>query len=74
MQSKHIKDDSNRTHPPSFGAVGYHDHTLYPLLPDHSPEVVDGGGQGTLCSDVLSAVTVALRQKPPGLRKHTYSI
>ena len=47
--------------------VGQHDHCGDIVVPDHPPEVGDGVGQRTLCSDVLFLAVVALRRGGEGI-------
>lgn len=49
------------THPSFLHQVGDHDNDACVLLPYHSPEVLEGGLQGTLSSNVGLGLVVTLR-------------
>lgn len=48
------------TYPSSLLQVGYHHNDDYSLFPDHSPIIVKGGHQGSLCTYVGSWLAVTL--------------
>jgi hypothetical protein len=37
----------------SLGFSSQHDYHTHILLPDNRPKVLEGGGEGTLCSNIL---------------------
>ena len=50
------------THPSAFDEIGDHDEDVDVLLPDHPPEAVKGGRQGTLGADVGPRLLVAVNE------------
>lgn len=50
------------THPAFLGAPGQHHNVTDVLLPDHPPEIVPRGGEGSLGHDVLSLRGVTLNK------------
>lgn len=49
------------THPPFLHQVGNHDDDACVLLPHHPPEVLEGGLERTLSSNVCLGLVIALK-------------
>lgn len=73
-QSTQRRTHAAATYSSLFITACQHDQSLYVLLPDHPPELVDCGGQRTLGGDVLLPGVVTLANKTARHRHPSCSV